>query len=106
MRLDGKVAVVTGAASGIGRAGAALFAAEGARVVAFDRDAAGLDETVATITAQGGEAVAVVGDVAEAIDNEAAVANAVTRIGGQYVKWANPGVAAPFRKNTQTAPQD
>ncbi|RZT88680.1 3-oxoacyl-[acyl-carrier protein] reductase [Pseudonocardia sediminis] len=106
MRLDGKVAVVTGAASGIGRAGAALFAAEGARVVAFDRDAAGLDETVGAITAQGGEAVAVVGDVGEAGDNEAAVGTAVSRFGGLDVMWANAGVAAPFRSITETAPED
>lgn len=59
MRLDARVAIVTGAASGIGRATAALFAAEGARVVAVDRDAAALAALAAThpaIEAQAGEA--------------------------------------------------
>ena len=52
-RLEGKTAIVTGAASGIGRASARLFAREGARVLAVDREAAALDETVASIRAEG-----------------------------------------------------
>jgi NAD(P)-dependent dehydrogenase (short-subunit alcohol dehydrogenase family) len=56
MRLTGKVAIVTGAASGIGRASAMAFAAEGARVTAVDIDGKGGQETVARIRAQGGEA--------------------------------------------------
>ena len=47
MKLSGRVAIVTGAGSGIGRASALLFAGEGARIVAVDRDAAGLGETLA-----------------------------------------------------------
>ena len=56
--LDGKVAVLTGGASGIGAATAELFAAAGAKVVAADINAAGLDETIARITADGGTAMA------------------------------------------------
>jgi 3(or 17)beta-hydroxysteroid dehydrogenase len=56
MRLKGKVAIVTGAASGIGRASAILFAKEGARIVVADIHELGGQKTVAAIIAAGGEA--------------------------------------------------
>ena len=66
MRLVGRTAIVTGAASGIGRASALLFAKEGASVALVDRDAAGLQETFAAIAgAKGGTSVHV-GDVGAA----------------------------------------
>ena len=70
MKLAGRVAIVTGASSGIGRASALLFAAEGARVVVADVDGAGGRETVSAITHNGGEAVLIHTDVSRASDVE------------------------------------
>jgi NAD(P)-dependent dehydrogenase (short-subunit alcohol dehydrogenase family) len=72
-RLYGKVAIVTGAASGIGRATALRFAAEGARVVALDLSPDGLAATVAAITAGGGQVLEVPADVTQAAAVRAAV---------------------------------
>jgi NAD(P)-dependent dehydrogenase (short-subunit alcohol dehydrogenase family) len=79
---SGKVALVTGGASGMGRATAQAFAAAGAQVVVADvADEAGA-ETVALIEKDGGDAVFVRTDVARAADVEAAVQTAITRFGG------------------------
>ncbi len=92
MRLDGKVALITGAGSGMGRAAAELFAREGARVVVSDVvDAAGA-ETVAAITAAGGEATFVRADVSQWADCEAMVKAATDTFGGLHVLYNNAGV--------------
>lgn len=89
--LEDKVAIITGASSGIGRAAALLFAAEGARVVVTARRQAELDTLVAKIVAQGSEAVAVAGDVREESHARALVELAVSRFGGLDIAFNNVG---------------
>ena len=91
-RLRGRVAFITGAGLGIGREAAVLFAEEGARVVAADIDAKAAKETAARVEAAGGEAVAVVGDVAVEDDVARMVGEGVSRFGAVHVLYANAGV--------------
>ena len=87
-----KVAIVTGASSGIGRATAVLFARERADVVVTARRAAELDGVVKQIEADGGRAVAVVGDVRDEALAERLVDVAVDRFGGLDIAFNNAGV--------------
>ena len=80
-RLESKVALVTGAASGIGRATALRFATEGARVAALDRSVDGLAETVAAIEAASGQVLAVPADITQADAARAAVEQALAAWG-------------------------
>jgi NAD(P)-dependent dehydrogenase (short-subunit alcohol dehydrogenase family) len=90
--LHGKTAIVTGASSGIGRATAKLFAREGARMVVSARRGAELDALVAEIEAEGGQAVAVAGDVRDESLAKALVDTAVERFGGLDIAFNNAGV--------------
>ncbi len=89
---DGKVALVTGAASGIGRASARLFAEAGAKVVVADIDRSGADETAALIAAAGGEALAVTVDVADGASVKAMVDAALERFGRLDIAHNNAGI--------------
>jgi NAD(P)-dependent dehydrogenase (short-subunit alcohol dehydrogenase family) len=91
-RLDGKVALITGAGMGIGREAALLFAAEGARVVVADIDEKAARDTVQQIEVHGGQAVAVTGDVAVERDVQRMVEDGVTRFGALHVLHNNAGV--------------
>lgn len=92
MRLADKVALITGAASGIGRASALLFASEGAAVAVVDvNDEAGRD-TVASVEAAGGRAVYVRADVSKAADCERMVAEAENAFGKLNVMFNNAGI--------------
>lgn len=91
-RLSGKVALVTGASAGIGRATAKLFAQEGARLVIGARRKQELDALVAEIEADGGEAVALAGDVRSEDYAKALVALAARRYGRLDIAFNNAGV--------------
>jgi NAD(P)-dependent dehydrogenase (short-subunit alcohol dehydrogenase family) len=95
MLLQGKVAIVTGAGSGIGRASALRFAAEGASVVAADIRGPKAEETVAMIERDGGTASACQANVAEASDVERMVASAVETFGGLDALFNNAGTLRP-----------
>jgi NAD(P)-dependent dehydrogenase (short-subunit alcohol dehydrogenase family) len=93
--LEGKSAVVTGAGSGVGRASALRFAAEGARVVCADIQLDRAKETVRLIEAAGGAAVAQHCDVTQEDDVRAAIAAAVDQNGRLDVMFNNAGIATP-----------
>jgi NAD(P)-dependent dehydrogenase (short-subunit alcohol dehydrogenase family) len=89
--LTGKVALVTGGGSGIGRASAVALARQGARVVVAGRRAEALEETVREIAAAGGEARAVPGDVSRSADMARIVAATVEAYGGLDIAFNNAG---------------
>lgn len=104
--LAGKVAVVTGGASGIGRASAERFAAEGARVVVADRNGELAEKVAATIAERGGEASAVAVDVTRTAEVQAMVAAAEQRYGGLDVLFNNAGVPTHPRPVEATTEED
>jgi NAD(P)-dependent dehydrogenase (short-subunit alcohol dehydrogenase family) len=91
-RVQGKVVLVTGGASGIGRASALVFAREGAKVVVADVVVAGGEETVAMIKAAGGDAQFVKADVAKPAEVEALIAKVVAAYGRLDCAFNNAGV--------------
>ncbi|RYJ00714.1 MAG: SDR family NAD(P)-dependent oxidoreductase, partial [Acetobacteraceae bacterium] len=90
-RLAGKVAFITGAGTGIGRATAELFAHEGARVVIAEIDAPSGEETAHRIAAAGGDSIAIPTDVREADSLQAAIRQAVSHYGRLDVLHNNAG---------------
>jgi NAD(P)-dependent dehydrogenase (short-subunit alcohol dehydrogenase family) len=105
-RLGGKVAIVTGASSGIGRATAKLFAQEGAKVVVGARREAELAELVREIKAAGGEAVALAGDVQSEQYAKDLVAAAVKQFGRLDIAFNNAGTIGPTGATTEVAEKD
>lgn len=105
-RLDGKVALITGAASGMGRVAATMFAREGASVVVADvTDEAG-ESAVAEITGAGGSATYVRADVSRASEAEAMVRLAVERFGSLHVLYNNAGVFPADDGSVMDTPED
>ena len=92
MRLEGKVALITGAASGIGLETARRFVAEGASVVCADLDEGGADRIAAELVAAGGAAVGIGANVAISEDAAAMVAKAEETFGALHVAFNNAGI--------------
>src|SRR5919205_2660610 len=103
MELDftGKVALITGAANGIGRATALAFAKSGAKVVVVDRDSAGGEATAGIIRQQGGEAIFVQADVTRAADVQAYVKKAIDTYGRIDCFFNNAGVEGEWKHTAE-----
>jgi NAD(P)-dependent dehydrogenase (short-subunit alcohol dehydrogenase family) len=104
--LANKIAIITGASSGIGYAAAKLFAAEGAKVVVAARRGAELEQLVRDIQAKGGNAVALPGDVRNEAYAEALVELALERFGGLDVAFNNAGGLGPLVPTSEIEPSD
>jgi len=104
-RLNGKVAMITGASSGIGRATAKLFAKEGAKLVVAARRQSELDSLVAEITSAGGAAVALAGDVQSEAFAQALVELALSKFGRLDVAFNNAGTLGEMGPTTGISEQ-
>ncbi len=105
MRLEGKIALITGAAGGQGQAAAHRFAAEGAKVALTDIDADKLDAVAASVRSNGGAVFAQAADIAEPASVEAMVAAALNTFGRLDILYNNAGIntggSAPADRDTE-----
>jgi NAD(P)-dependent dehydrogenase (short-subunit alcohol dehydrogenase family) len=104
--MTGRVVVITGGASGIGRATALAFARQGTRVIIGDIDLAGAEDTVASIKDKGGEADCLQVDVTKSTDVQAMVARAVAQYGGLDFAFNNAGLVGPVVGVVDTSEED
>src|ERR1700739_821249 len=104
--MTGKVVVITGGASGIGRASAFAFAREGAGVVIGDIDIVGAENTVATIRDKGGRADCLRVDVTQSDDVQALVKKAVDQYGGLDFAFNNAGLVGSVAGIVETTEED
>jgi NAD(P)-dependent dehydrogenase (short-subunit alcohol dehydrogenase family) len=102
-RLDGKIAIITGAGSGIGRASAILFASEGANLVIGDKSGS-IHATARAIDAAGGKVIAVEMDAGVEADVMTMVDHAVAAYGGLDIAFANAGVSGGMDSIFETTP--
>ncbi|MBD2313021.1 SDR family oxidoreductase [Desertifilum sp. FACHB-1129] len=106
MTLTGKVALVTGAGSGIGKASAILLAQQGARIAALGRTGEELQEVVDTIQKQGGEALIVEADIAEPSQMQQAIAKIIEQWGRLDIVFANAGINGVWAPLEELDPQE
>src|SRR5499427_9169643 len=104
--MNGKVVIITGGASGIGRATAIAFAREGAAVVIGDLDATTGENTVSLIKDTGGRASFVRGDVGNAADVQTLVSKAVEQYGGLDYAFNNAGLVGSYAGIVDTSLED
>ena len=105
-KLDGKVALITGAASGIGRASALLFAKEGAKVAVADYVPEGGQETVKMIREAGGEAIFIEADVCKTADVERMVKTTVDTYGRIDILYNNAGIMGTFARTAKATEEN
>jgi NAD(P)-dependent dehydrogenase (short-subunit alcohol dehydrogenase family) len=105
-RLDGKVALITGSAGGMGLVAAQLFAQQGAQVMIADFNAEGAEAAAAGIRADGGQAASVGGDVSRSVDVEAMVSATVKAFGGLHILYNNAGIMMGDDDNPVTTSED
>jgi NAD(P)-dependent dehydrogenase (short-subunit alcohol dehydrogenase family) len=106
MRLKNKIAIVTGAASGIGRAIAEVFAQQGAKVVVADINDAGGQETLRSITTRDGEALFLHTDVSVAAEAKAMVEAAIHSFGGLHILVNNAAYLKDFKPAVDTTEEE
>ena len=94
-RLEGVRVIITAAASGMGRAGCELFAREGARVAAIDRDVAGLQDLTKSIEDRGGNVKAISADLLDERQAAECIQSAKSWLGGIDALWSHAGMPAP-----------
>lgn len=99
--VEGKVAIITGAAKGIGESTALLFAKEGAKVVVSDIDEENGKKVVEAIKTEGGEAIFVRSDASKAKDNEDLVRKTVESFGKLDIAVNNAGIGGPLAKTAE-----
>ncbi len=95
MRLAGKLAVITAAASGMGRAGVELFLREGAKVVAVDINAGALADLAAVMEQKGHILETVQADLSHTEEARRSINEAAAKLGGIDVLWAHAGIPGP-----------
>jgi NAD(P)-dependent dehydrogenase (short-subunit alcohol dehydrogenase family) len=106
MQLEGRVALVTGAGSGIGKAAALMMAAEGAKIGALSRDEDEVDRVVKEIESKGGEAIPLIADISRPEEMQDAVQQMVDRWGRIDIVFANAGINGVWAPLEELKPEE